>query len=452
MIRERWRAFGALLAASLWGVAAMGGDVPVPEKSFPVLEEILRTAAEQSPRMLARAIDLEIAENARVAARAGLLPSVGTSYRYYQAQDDRADQSETLTAAKVYYDFTVTQAVFHWGERRNQARIGEIQKELAQGGYREAYRGLAQELRQRYLGLVVKKLQLARARAALALSEQGLREGETRFAKQLISSSDLYSIRLGTEQSRLLLERTEFDYETEKAALARLAGLPAPLADDRIPDELPRLEHDAAAIERLLADFLAQPAPAAPEAEALRRQRRIEELNLKNHRTRLRPKVSAVAGVTQDEQSYTLNTAQRYRVMSLYGGLAVNWTLFDGHAARAATRNSLARLRQLDLDTQETVHRLGQQAQTQAKHLGFSARYMAMADHGLVGAEGSFRAKEDDLKRGLISPADLEAARIQVIETRLSAYSARIDYLVRAADFLGTVARDPVLEDLSLPQ
>jgi len=453
MICARWLLLLAVLVASLWGWAARGEDVPVPvpERSFPVLEEILRTAAEQSPRMISRAIDLEIAENNRVAARAGLLPSVSAAYRVYQAQDDRADQSDTLTATKIYYDFSVTQPLFHWGERRNSARIGEIQKELAQGGYREAYRGVAQELRQRYLALIVQKLQVARTRGARELAERRLTEGEQRFAQQLIPPSEWQAIQIGTEHARIGLERIEFDFESAKSSFARLAGLPG-FTDGQIPDELPKIAHDAAPIDRLLAEFLAAPAEVAPDAINLRGQRKIEELTLANNRTRLRPKVNAVAGVTQDEQSYTLNTAERYRVMSLYGGVAVNWTIFDGHAARAATRNSLARLRQIELTSEETLRRLGETAQAQARHIGFAARFMAIADRGLDTAEATLRTREEDAGRGLVSASELAVVRLQLLDAKISAFNARIDYLMRVAEFLGTVVRDPVLGNSALPQ
>lgn len=451
MIRQRWRLLLALLVASLWGGAARGEGVPLPEKSFPALEEILRHAAQQSPRMIGRALDLEIAENNRVAARAALLPSVSAAYRVYQAQDDRADQSGTLMATKIYYDLAVSQPLFHWGERRNLARIGEIQQELAQGGYREAYRGLAQELRQRYLALVVQKLQVARTRGARELAEQRLKEGEQRFAEQRISPAEWQSIQVGTEHARIGLERIEFDFEAAKSSFARLAGLPG-FDEAQIPDDLPKIAHDPAPVERLLAAFLAAPAEAAPEAIALRGQQKIEELNLANNRTRLRPKVNAVAGLTQDEHSYTLNTADRYRVLSLYGGVAVNWTIFDGYAARSATRSSLARLRQLELNNEETLLRLGETAQAQVKHLGFAARFMAIADQGLATAEATLATREDDLRRGVVSANDLTVARLQLLDAKITACNARIDYLMRLGEFLGTVARDPILENFSLPR
>ena len=70
----------------VWAAPA-ANDLVLPEKIFPQLDEILKTAVQQSPRMLNRALDLEIAENNRIAARSSLLPTLSASYSYYKSQD-----------------------------------------------------------------------------------------------------------------------------------------------------------------------------------------------------------------------------------------------------------------------------------------------------------------------------------------------------------------------------
>lgn len=435
-----------LLSLALLSAARAGESdaLALAERALPGLGPILESAARQSPRMVSRALDLEIAENNRRAARAGLLPSVGAQGRQVESRDDRADQPTTLSASKVYYDVSLTQPIFHWGERRNGARIGEIQQQIAQGNFREAYRGLAQEVRQRYLSLVVQKRALARARDYVAFTAQQVRLAEERLAKKVISGLEIYPVRVAAEQAEIALERAEFDFETAKASFARLTGARA-LQDAEIPDAIPALSHQPGPVDRLLAGFLAAAQPPTPEALTLALNREIEELNYRNNKTRLRPKFNLVAGANQDEQSYTLNTAQRYRLNSVYAGVSVNWTLFDGFSSQMAVRNSLARLRQLELDREEMVHRLGQQAQGQAKQIYFSARSMVIADRGLVSAEGNLKSKQEEFARGAVSESDVSLAGLQLHDARIAAFNARADYLQRVGDFLGTLAADPAV-------
>lgn len=432
----------AFLSAGLCHATAFATDLPLPERSLTGLESILRHAAAQSPRMINRTLDLEIAENNRLQARAGILPHVSAYYRHYETQDERADVTGQLDASKVYYDVSITQPLFHWGERRNNVRIGELQKAIAEGNYREAYRGLAQELRQRYLSLVVSRQYVVRARHALQLARQTAALAEQRLAKREISEVEAFPIRLAVEQGQIALERSEFDFEMARQSFARLAGLPR-MDEAALPEDIPAIPSATAAIDTLLAGYLSQSEPATPDAVNQRTQLKIEELNYQNQKTRLRPKISLAGGINQDETSYTLNTAQKYRVTSVYAGFTVSWTLFDGFAAQAGTRNALARRRQAENDYAETVNRLGQQAQTQARQLNFAARHMAITDRAYTSAEGHLRSKRDEFQRGLISEADLGAVELSLIDARIAAFNARIDYFTRIGDFLGTLARDP---------
>jgi outer membrane protein TolC len=90
------------LGASLWAVAPAVDELTLPERILPQLDGILKTAVQQSPRMLNRALDLEVAENNRIQARANLLPTLSGSYSYYQAEDDRHDGRSWQNVAKIY--------------------------------------------------------------------------------------------------------------------------------------------------------------------------------------------------------------------------------------------------------------------------------------------------------------------------------------------------------------
>lgn len=435
------------LFAAVAGLAATSAEsVVLPERVLPALEPILRQTAQQSPRMISRALDLEIAENNRIQARAGLLPGIGASFRFFETKDDRADVGATR-AQKTYYDVSVNQALFHWGERVNTKRIGEIQKLIAEGSYREAYRQTVQEVRGKYVLLIIQKQQLRRAREGLAFALQQVKFGEERLAKKVISDAEMHPLRVAAEQGQILLERTEWEYEQGRRSFARLAGLPE-FTDADVPDDIPMVGYDAQTFERLLAEFLSLRELPTYEAATARRQVEVSELALKNEKTRLRPKVSLLAGTNQDEQAYTINTAQKYRVTSYYAGVSVSWTLFDGFTSQTATRNAIARLRQSRIDSEEATYRLAQQAQNQAKLVNFAARAMAIADRSLSSAEGAVKAKIADFKRGTATEADVTLANLQVLDSRITAFASRQEYLWRVGDFLGTLAADPAVAQL----
>lgn len=441
----------ALVLPSAIGAAASAESLPLAERVFPSLDPILRTASAQSPRMLTRALDLEIAENNRIAARAGTLPNIGGNFRFVEARDDRADLTNSVRVQKSYYDFGINQPLFFWGERMNTKRIGEIQQAITQGNHREGYRALAQEIRSKFTTLIMLKAQVQRWKEGLAHAKQQETFGQERLAKKVISEVEMSPLRLAAELAQINLDRSEFDYDSAKDSFARLTGTPR-LRDDQVPDDIPTIPHHQAAINQLLAGFLGQKEPASNEAVVSRYNLQIAELTLKNEKTRLRPKFSFIAGVNQDEQAYTINAAQKYRVNSFYAGVSATWTVFDGFASQVAKRNAIARLRQAELDHAELYHRLGQQAQTQARQIEFAGRLMSIANRSLASAEGNVHAKTTEFQRGLAAESDVTLARLALLDARIATFNTRSEYLWRVADFLGTLSQDPAAASLSVTQ
>ncbi len=450
------KTFRFLLVLPLFSVEIMAADPAVrslvlPEKVFPQLDVILQSAVQQSPRMLNRALDLEIAENNRIQARAGLLPNFGGYASYYESRDTRADLSGRVDVTKIAYNFSITQPVYHWGERRNSAKMGEIQASIAQGQYQDGYRALAQTLRGDFMRLIVQKLTVKRGAAYAEYTKNQLAKEEVRLAQKVISEFQIFPVRLAAEHAQLIYERVQFDFEMAKASFARLSGR-AVLADDAIPDAIPPVAYDPGVFDRLLAGFLGQKELPAIEAVTMRKQLENAALSYANQKTRLLPKFNFVVGVSQDEQSYTINVAQKYRVNSFFGGLSANWTIFDGFAARAGVRNELARKKQMENDYKDLTDRLAQQAQTQVRQLNFAARNMAITDRALVASEGNLKTKQEEFARGTSSEDDVAQARIALIDAQINASSGRHDFLYRIGDFLGTIVEDPVVANVAANQ
>lgn len=441
------RLFATLsLFCSIICVSVRAQSVVTAEQLYPQLDEILKKALAQSPRMLNRAIDLEIAEQDRIAARAGMLPSVGGAFSYYEARERRADIGMRLSVPKTYYSFSISQPLYHWGERRNAARVGEIRELMMQGNYREAYRVYAQEVRNLYMRLIVDKLRAKRTTYALEYANNQLKQGEERLAQKVISDGQMFSIRIAAERAQIDADRADFEFENGKISFARLAGIPALRSED-IPDTVPAVATQESAIQGLLQGYLAQSELPTAEAVYFRNALEVERLNLANQKVRLRPKLSLVAGATQDQQRYTA-LGSEYKVDSYYAGLSVGWTIFDGFSARSAVRSSLAKLRSMENDYRVLTERLSQQAQTQARLAGFSARSAAVTNKLLESAEGNLSTKQEQFSRGAISQEEVNMAQLNLYDTQLSAYLTRADYYNQVGEFLGIVMEDPVLANL----
>ena len=451
------RLFAALplLAAVL--MAGPAGDTVLPEQLFPQLDGILKKAVQQSPRMLSRALDLETAENNRIAARSGMLPSIGASYSYYKSKDKQSllydnpgsSSSNTFTLTKTPYSASISQPLYHWGALQNNAKIGEIQQSIAQGQYREAYRLLVQSLRGEYMRLILLKLTATRTGYYRDTSANQLKQEEDRLAKKVTSEAEIFSVRINAERAQIAAERADFDLQNAIISFGRLAGLGSAFTANDIPDSIPATAYNSNGMNFLLAGFLGQKDPVSAEALALRQQLEVEKLNYEITKTRLWPMLNASAGLSQDEQNNYFGSGAKYKVTSLYAGFSINWSIFDGFAASSAARNNLARRRSLENDYRQLTERLGQDAQTQVKLTEFAARNMSITDRLLDSGEGNLRAKNEEFKRGVRSEAEVNQAKLSLYDAQINAFSARREYLLNVGDFLGTVMEDPVLANLA---
>jgi outer membrane protein TolC len=444
-----WKLLAALpLVGGLWAASSVATEPVLPEKVFPALDQILQAAVHQSPRMLDKALDLEIAENDRVTGKAGMLPSASGYYRAYESRDKRADlQSQgigAVTVQKVYYDASIVQPIFFWGERRNNAKMWEIRQKISQGNFQDAYHLLAQDIRGKYLTLITLKLAAARARFNQRFTKEQLAIAEDRLARKVISEIDISAPRLNAERADLDVEHTAFDLENARQTIARIAGVPIP-TEESIPDAVPVLAYTPETFDHLLADYVGQKDLPSSEAANLRYNLEVQKLEYANQKVRLRPKFSLAAGVTQDEQSYTVNVANKYQINSFYAGLQVTWTIFDGFAAQAGVRNALARRRQMENDYKETTERLIEEAKSQVKQVYFSARTMSLDDRYLKSSESFVLTRKDDLTRGIVAAEDVSLAQLTLFEAQIASYNARIDFLLKTGELLGLLKKDPVL-------
>jgi outer membrane protein TolC len=443
----------ALFATSIFSIASTlsANDLPrMPEQVFPALDAVLKDALKQSPRMLLKQLDLTIAEGDLTQAKAGLYPSVGGFYQESKTKDKRQDRpGQLLNSTKTYYSLSLTQPIFHWGERKNNAKIGEIREKIAEKQYREGYRLLAQEIRDAYLSMIAAKCQLASARFSRTLADEALRLGEDRVNKKVIAEGEIFQTRVASEQAGLAVERLESGYAEAKHAYATLTGLPEP-DDDQIPDTIPALEYNKDEIGRLLGGFLGQKEPVTPAIDILHQQIDVSDLSYKNSRKTLLPKLNLVAGISQDEQSYTLNPGDKYGVLSKYVGLQVTWTIFDGFASRGAIKSALARKRQAAQNYQIAVDALQHNAQVAARGIDLAYRQMALNDRLLDNSLQFLKYRRDNFKDGRASETDVNNAQAGYNSALVSANSARQDYLLRVSAFVSLIARDPAMQNLDL--
>ena len=106
---------------------------------------------------------------------------------------------------------------------------------------------------------------------------------------------------------------------------------------------------------------------------------KISELELKRAKLDYRsarfnhyPKLSGVAGLTQDDNSYSRDPGARYRVEDLFIGLQVSWNVYDGPNTKGMQLSGLTRIRQAERALDNLKDSLKQVAETEALSVNYA--------------------------------------------------------------------------------
>ncbi|HEY1765592.1 MAG TPA: TolC family protein, partial [Opitutaceae bacterium] len=183
----------------------------MPEDHIPGLSAILKQAVERSPTMIASSINLAQAEAGVYINESQLWPNVN-AYADYAVNRESISSSQSATSSGLFYNLSVSQPLFQWGAYKNQADIGKLSEKVAQKQFGEAYRGLANAIREQFLALIGKKIAIRNALFALKLQNESKEVAQAKFDAGNLSSAELDSYKLNVEQSQLDADRASEDY------------------------------------------------------------------------------------------------------------------------------------------------------------------------------------------------------------------------------------------------
>jgi outer membrane protein TolC len=425
-------------------------DLLMAEDLFPQLVPILHQAAEQAPSVLARNIDLTVAEANAIIASSDRYPSVGGILRYDYRREDRVTRVDVENSNKLYFFFQARYPLIHWGAVKAASEIGKIGVKVAEGKLDAAYRKLIQSIRSRYLGLVLRKMELVKSVLDLERQKSDLDFKNERLKAGEIASNRVGSARLRLEEAELRYERAGSDYHYMFRRFRRLVGN-STLSDDVVADHFPDVGHNPDHLSALLSKFVNGGFDDDPRVKEAELKIRREEQNYRIHHVRNRPKLDLTTGITQDEISYSRNPEDRdkFGTMAVFVGIAVNWSIFDGFKTRGLKRASLLRLNQLRRNRWDVDAQLLDEANQAAERIEFSARTLVFGERRYRVSKAKLKIVEGDVESGVASEESVELTKSRVQDAEIDLAARRADYLNAVSAFLTLVGADEVAKDFS---
>jgi len=455
LLKPRRAMQGLLLVIACLGPGIPGwadedaSDLPRAETVFPQLEQILVEALSQSPTMIQESLARLAAAYDEDYERSVLYPRVGGNASFRVQREDRLEADQSSTGYRMYFDFSVSQPVFHWGSLKAQAEVGRINRLIAERNFTEAYQGFANRIRDTYLSLVAQRvaqrnraLDLERTRAELEVVRLQVAEG--RVAAGMISSFEA-----AIESKILAGDRADYALERLVRQFCDLVGKPDfSLAD--VPETVPPVATVAEARSLPLRTEYVTRRGFEDHVSYFRviKNLEIDRLRLRITRNELRPKFNLSAGASQDMDNRTTNVEQRYMVTTFYGGISMNWAIWDSKSSASRARAAQARIRRAEKSLEQLERDIIESIETAEKEVGFSTRGLSISERGYAGAESGYRALLDLQKEGRASQDEVDAALLAWRSAEYAVSEARRDYLRTVTAFLAAIQADPLVDKL----
>jgi len=426
--------------------AAGGGDglraiLTLPESQDPVLRSIIERALKQSPRVMDQNLRVLIDDAAVLQAKSLTYPRVYAFFEAQARQEVREDLPGTNNAFKTFYGLEARQPVFYWNSLRNQVRIAEIQRLISLDSIEDARRAMVLEIRQQYLGLVVRQLEFRQAQDAQKRGEKRQSVNDEQAGRGEISAQVQADLRLAVDQGKIALVRAERSLARAQTDFVLLTGIKdfdfttLPTTVPAAPLEIEALRPAGAEVSRASAG-----APPALLARA-QREKEAAELAYKVQKVRLLPRLDLTAGLTQEEVSYSANVGNKVGVEARYVGVRVSWDIFDGFSTRAGKRRTQAELRQKEMALERVATAASRQVREQWDDLELAQQELYLLEANFVRSQA--RLKDDEPRRtaGDISEDSWAQRVFNLEQQRIALVRSRGQQQLRAAEYALLVQR-----------
>jgi outer membrane protein TolC len=353
----------------------------------------------------------------------------------------------------------MSQSLFNWGSVWKATRITKVGLLIEQKSIAEAYRTFVVQLRDMYLGLIMKKINLRNAHYNLKLVDDQLAVQEANLKGGMIAPGGIIAPRLSAEDAHLAVDRLDEDYAHSKRMLMQLAGMTS-LEEDSIPVDLPKVTYASAVADDVLAAILRDNAKSTPQAQTYEMYIRQQQLQYEIAKVRQLPKFSAGAGyglsnstsislsAAQPGQTATASAIAQEAVTSESFNVSASWDIFDGFASRAAIRSARQSKRLYERQFQTYLETTLETVQDYRRQVDFSARSLHLAETRYDLAKAAVEQTTESFRLGTVAQSDVDAQTNGFYGSSLALASARFDFLSHWSAFVSLAGADPALEAL----
>lgn len=420
----------------------------MPEDFLPELKPILAASLKQSPDAIAREFEV-LSQSLHVdEAQSQRLPHLSGNFNYGITESATKGSAHPERSSGLYYSAGASQAIWHWGELKNQVEAAKLADLAQKRLYAQFYRTLSNSIRKAYLALVVEKSALRQRRAGVEIVRRDLAIADSKFDSGVLSAGAREGERLRLRENEMDLRRSESEFETNRRRFSRLVGI-KPLEENDVPDAIPDPKYSESRATIMTAGVMRDNARNSMEFEIWNLKIEEAKKNQKIVATRLLPKLDASIGYSLENNTYVNgNSVQQNAITRESAGIGGSWTIFDGFATRAAKQQASLARRSAEHQQSMEVARILESVQTLEKRLRSDGDQLELTAIKRGIAADNEKLASGQAEIGNIPANTVAAAKQAVLYADTRIYEARASFFADWCDFVAVAGDDPVLNNL----
>ncbi len=429
-----------LSAVALCAILLMTGLTAFAQPQTMTLEEATRVALERNLSVLQAQNIYDAAGSSSLAAYGRYLPSLSASGGWQRNQQEGPiytqgvaipGTNQKATTGSFSAGLSTSLTLFDGFVREsnlNRANASLTQDNLSLTRTRQS---IVYQVESAYLN-VLRREQLVR------VSDENLKRDVRQLERitesnrvGALSLADVYRQQSQVAADELAQINAQNDFDKGKADLVALIGLDVAqefsFADPAFSGSLDSVEIKATREKyQSLRDLTRRALVARPDFQSLKAGLDAAESGVTSARAGYLPSLSANAGLSANNE--TFKDLLDYKTM--YWGLRLSWTLFDGFATNASIQNATATKRNAEITLAQTERSIGVEVKKALLDLDAAMKQYDVSQKGLTSATEDRKIAEERYNLGAGTLLDLLTANAGLVNAEANVVNASYNYII----------------------
>ncbi|KAF0095184.1 MAG: outer membrane efflux protein [Puniceicoccaceae bacterium 5H] len=416
-----------------------------PEHYFPGLEPLLRESVTQSPNAVFQQARMEETEGQIERAETQYHWQVNAYGRYVGGYEMREDIDNGVRQL-VYTNVIGRRPLYHWGKLDARKDQAEAQRALASADVGLALQDHLLQVREVYLRALAAKERVQLADNSLEIARKALDGYERLYDAGQVSEAQFLELQIQYQEAEELQVSARREYAYRMNQLKQLVGREDVEAQVQATD-FPEIElWSQETIEEwgerirsgeLLGDLTEQRYDA---------MRETEEKNIYIAKRTYLPDVNLEVGLNNDRLE-DINSDDNVMRTYAYGGVSIDWTIWDGWRAKADERIARAKLRRLEMEERLKRRQNANQIDSLVEELNFNRMQIDSRQRRADLLQRQLQLADELGDRSEMTSLDRLRTQLNYERQLQDVRDLRINYLLNLAK-LGLLAfNDPILPE-----